>query len=217
MWISSRWGPLHRRFSTTSSPSSLSSSYVSFLPVHLDVPLHRFDIFPHVCLRLSIRPDLFTLPHLTFPLSFSPVVFSLIPPALSQFCSRWRRILWEVARRTYTQRHTNRVEEIEGRNRHGPSCVWVSPEGLCHLHSQLNFSALVFLLMLVCCACVCRRLSRWIRGFGCMCEENIKFCPVWQGFYVSAWLNICAGCWAGGGLVIFSPALLDLVLILNQT
>lgn len=43
-----------------------------------------------------------------------------------------------------------------GRNRHGPACVWVSLEGLCHLHSQLNFSTLVFLLMLVCSSlCVC--------------------------------------------------------------
>ena len=41
-----------------------------------------------------------------------------------------------------TQRLTNRVEEIEGRNRHGPSCIRVSLEGPC----QLPLTILLFRL-----------------------------------------------------------------------
>lgn len=87
------------------------------------------------------------------------LVLSFVPPASSQFCSRWRRLLREAA---HTHTHTcplgrtNKAGETAGRDGHGPLCVWVSLEGFCHLHSQSYAPALVFLglLLLVLCFCV---------------------------------------------------------------
>lgn len=92
--------------------------------------------------------------------------------------------------RTYILTHKKMVEEIESRNRQGPSCVWVPLEGLCHLHWQYNFSALVFHFRCVCCASVsvCVWMYPWI------CVLYVSDC----------------------GLVIFSPAQLELELILKQ-
>lgn len=148
-----------------------------------------------LCLPLSIHPDLFTLPHLTFPLFFSLVFSSLIPLALSYFCSCWRTIMWE-ATHADTQRRTNRVEEIEGRNRHGPSCIWVSPEGPC----QLPLTILLFRL--------CTGVSSYV-GLLCLwlCVSSgsrLVSCKRLTDF------QNCAGCRAGAGLVNFTLTHLDL-------
>lgn len=59
---------------------------------------------------LTYSPSRISLSLLSLPLVFS----SFIPLALSQFCSRWRRILWEAAS---AQRHTKTRKESGGNRR----------------------------------------------------------------------------------------------------
>lgn len=184
--------------------------------IRLDVPLHRLA-FSLTSVSVSLSVLTYSPSHISPSLlSFSQVCFSLIPRALSQFCSRWRRILWEAA----CTHKTLRVEEIEGRIKHVPSCVWVSLEGLCHLHSRLNIFALVCLVILVCCVVfVCMRVGTCLDAPVDICVrvcEYVRIKKVLSDSQVRAWLDFL--CWlAGAGLLIFSSAPLDLVLILNQT
>lgn len=135
---------------------------------------------------LTYSPSRISLSLCPFLLSFTRLFLCLCPSFVvieGGSCGRQQA-------HTDAQRLAKSVEEIEGRNGHGPSCIRFSHEGLCQ--PPLTTS---LLFLLVCCLCVCLKMDLDV------------FC---------VWLTICAGCWAGGGLVIFSSAPSDLVLVLNQ-
>lgn len=154
-----------------------------------------------MCLFSSwpIHPPTSHFPSLSF--SLAPVFFSLILRALSQFCSHWRRILWEAA-----HTHTHKDTQTEWRKEKAEigMALLVSGSPLRgpvtsthNLTFRTGVSSYVSVLSWCVFVCVCLDGSMDLG----MCARVRSVLSSILSDRVFCWLGLgwlCAGCWSGG-------------------